>query len=310
MKASALKKGDTIALIAPASAPVARERITNSVKYFEKLGYRVELGKNIENKYGYLAGSDAERLDDLHTMFRRKDVKAIFFIRGGYGSIRLLPFVDYKLIEQNPKIMVGYSDATALFGAIYKKTGLQSLFFGPMPGVDIWDGFDHFAEECLWRSITSKKSYGLLPAKKDELDAMGKSRRGTAEGRVVGGNLAVFSSILGTPYAPNLSGSMLLFEDIGEEPYRIDRYLAQLRAAGAIERAKGIMLGQFADCGPVKGRPSITLKQVFKDYFGELAAPVVTNLPFGHIRRQWTIPYGAKILIEGTMVSVKEVVLK
>jgi muramoyltetrapeptide carboxypeptidase len=310
MKASALKKGDTIALIAPASTPAARERITASVKYFEKLGYRVELGKHIENKYGYLAGTDEERLDDLHTMFRRKDVKAIFFIRGGYGSIRLLPFIDYKLIEANPKILVGYSDATSLFAAIYKKTGLQSMFFGPMPGVDIWDGFDHFAEECLWRNLTSKKAYGLLPAKKDEIDAMGKSRRGTAEGRVVGGNLAVFSSILGTPYTPNLSGSILLFEDIGEEPYRIDRFLAQLRAAGAIERAKGIMLGQFSDCGPVKGRPSLTLKQVFKDYFGDVAAPVVTNLPFGHIRRQWTIPYGAKILIEGTMVSVKEAVLK
>ncbi len=310
MKASALKKGDTVALIAPASTPATHERITNSVKYFEKLGYRVALGKHIESKYGYLAGTDAERLDDLHTMFRRKDVKAIFFIRGGYGSIRLLPFIDYKLIGGNPKIVVGYSDATALFSAIYKKTGLQSLLFGPMPGVDIWNGFDHFAEESLWRNLTSRKAYGLLPAKKDELDALGKSRRGTSEGRVVGGNLAVFSSILGTPYAPNLSGCILLFEDVGEEPYRIDRYLAQLRAAGAIDRAKGILLGQFTDCTPVKGRPSLTMKQVFKDYFGEVTSPVVTNLPFGHIRRQWTIPFGAKVLIEGTMISVREAVVK
>src|SRR5437868_8166417 len=125
MKARALLSGDTIGIIAPASTPQKEEKITQSVRYFESLGYRVELGKHIRDERGYLAGDDSGRLSDLHKMFANKKIKAIFFIRGGYGTSRLLPEVDYDLIARNPKIMVGYSDATALFNAIYKKTGLD-----------------------------------------------------------------------------------------------------------------------------------------------------------------------------------------
>ncbi|MDP4220791.1 MAG: LD-carboxypeptidase, partial [Bacteroidota bacterium] len=242
LKAKALTSGDTIAFIAPASTPQTAEKISKSVRYFEQLGYTVLLGKHIERERGYLAGSDKERLDDLHKMIANKKVKAIFFIRGGYGTIRLLPFVDYDLVKRNPKIFVGYSDATALFSAIFKKTGLQSLFFGPMPGVDIWDGFDPFAEECMWRSITSNKPYGKLPAASGEIKLLGKARFEPVEGRMIGGTLTVFSSIMGTPFVPPLNDRILLFEDVGEEPYRIDRYFAQLQAAGALDSAKAILL--------------------------------------------------------------------
>src|ERR1043166_4390146 len=141
-KAKPLVQGDGIGIIAPASPPRSRERIEKSVQYFEKLGYRVELGKHLADnvvkpKLGYLAANDKDRLSDLHAMFRNKNVKAIFFHRGGFGSIRLLDMIDYDLVRKYPKIVVGYSDATALFSALYKKARLASCFFGPMPGVDL-----------------------------------------------------------------------------------------------------------------------------------------------------------------------------
>ncbi|MFI5263593.1 MAG: LD-carboxypeptidase [Candidatus Kapaibacterium sp.] len=309
MKAKALQPGDTIGIIAPASKPRTSEKITKSVRYFEQLGYRVLLGKHISNERGYLAGTDKERLDDLHKMIGDNSVKAIFDIRGGYGSIRLLPYIDYDLIRRNPKIFVGYSDATSMLHAIYKKTGLQSLFFGPMPGVDIWNGFDPFAEECMWKALTSNKPYGALPAAKGEIKLFNNKRTDPVEGRILCGNLTVFSSIMATPFISSLKDKVLFFEDISEDIYRIDRYLAQLRAMGALDSAKAILLGQFTDCNPQKDKPSLTLSQVFTDYFGKLSIPVLMNLPFGHIPRQWTVPLGAKMRVEGKSVSIIESVL-
>src|SRR5579872_3032745 len=208
LKAQALRSGDTIGIIAPASAPQTPEKISKSVEYFERLGYRVELGKHISDTYGYLAGNDSARLADLHAMFSNKKIRAIFMIRGGYGTMRLLPEINYDLIKKNPKIVVGYSDATALFNGIYKKTGLQSLFFGPMPGVDIWDGFDPFAEECMWHALTSSKPFGILPANRDEIKIFSTKKCPPVKGRMLGGNLAVFSAVMGTPFMPSLKNKV------------------------------------------------------------------------------------------------------
>jgi muramoyltetrapeptide carboxypeptidase len=309
MKAKALHSGDTIGIIAPASAPRVAEKITKSVRYFERLGYRVELGKHLREPRGYLAAEDSARLEDLHSMFSNKKVRAIFFIRGGYGTIRLLLEINYDLIKSNPKIIIGYSDATALFNAIYKKTGLASIFYGPMAGVDIWKDFDPFAEECMWRALTSNKPFGKLPAAQEEIKLLRKKRYAPVEGRLVGGNLSVFSSIMGTPFIPSLKNRILFFEDVDEKPYHIDRYLAQLRAAGILDSAKAILLGQFTGCNPEKNKPSLTKEEVFHDYFDRLNIPVLMNIPSGHIPRQWTIPLGAKYQIKGNSISVIESVL-
>jgi len=309
LKAKALHSGDTIGIIAPASAPQVAEKITKSVRYFEQLGYRVELGKHLREPRGYLAARDSSRLDDLHSMFSNKKVRAIFLIRGGYGSIRLLPEINYDLIKRNPKILIGYSDATALFNAIYKKTGLQSMFYGPMAGVDIWEDFNSFAEECMWKALTSNKPLGKLPADRGEIKLLGKKKFAPVTGKLIGGNLTVLSSIMGTPLIPSLKDRILFFEDVDEKPYRIDRYLAQLRAAGVLSSAKAILLGQFTDCDPEKGKPSLSEEEVFHDYFDNLNIPVLMNLPSGHIPRQWTIPLGAKYRIEGNTLSVIESVL-
>ncbi len=307
MKAKILRPGDTIALIAPASTPQLKAKITKSVAYFEKLGCRVVLGKNIEKQNGYLAGSDAQRLADLHSVISNKQVKAIFMLRGGYGTIRLLNDLDYQLIAKNPKIFIGYSDATTLFNAIYKKTGLQSCFYGPMPGVDIWNGFDPFAEECMWQMISSDKPFGELPSNKSEIKQLYGKQTIEVTGRMIGGNLTVFSSLMGTPYLTSLREKMLLFEDVNENPYRIDRYLAQLTASGALRQAKAILLGQFSDCQDKP--PTLTIDEVFNDYFSKLKVPVLSNLPFGHIPRQWTIPLGVKVRIGQKKVSIIESVL-
>lgn len=307
-KASALSPGDTIALIAPASAPQIKDKITKSVEYFEKLGYRVTIGKHVGRQYGYLAGSDAMRVDDIHYAVRDKKVKAIFLLRGGYGTIRLLPQLDYELIKRNPKIFVGYSDATALFNAIYHKTGLQSCFYGPMPGVDIWNGFNKFAEENFWKAMTSTDPLGELPAARGEVHFLYGRKRDVVEGRLLGGNLTVFSSIWGTPYVPSLKDAILFFEDVSEKPYRIDRYLAQLKISGALDHVKAVLLGQYSDC--VDEAPTLTTTEVFRDYFSKLDVPVLTNLPSGHVQRQWTLPYGARYRVQGTKISVIESVLR
>lgn len=310
-KAKHLRPGDVIGLIAPASKPQVHEKITESVRYFESVGYRVALGKNIEKEHGYLAGTDRERVNDIHAMFADKNVKAIFFLRGGYGSIRLLPHLDYSLIKKNPKIIVGYSDATSLFNAIYHKTGLLSCFYGPMPGVDIWDGIDAFAEGCMWHALTSPHPIGELSMDKHDDILMHAKKYAPVEGKLIGGNLTVFSSSMGTPYLTSLGGKILFFEDVAESPYRIDRYLAQLNASGALEKAKAILLGQFTDCiEEDKTKLTLTTEEVFKDYFSKLNIPILKNLPSGHIKRQWTIPLGAKYRIDGRKISVIESVLE
>jgi muramoyltetrapeptide carboxypeptidase len=298
LKAKILHPGDVIGIIAPASPPRSEDRISKSIAYFERLGYRVELGNHVRDNMGdgsYLAASDKDRAADLHAMFRSKHVRAIFYHRGGYGSIRLLDTIDYDLVRQNPKIIVGYSDATALFAALYKKSGLASCFFGPMPGVDLWDSIDPFTEEQFWRAMTSSKPLGAFPIAENEGVALNPKKALEAHGRMIGGNLTVFTSLLGTPYQPSLTGKILFIEEIDEKPRKLDAHFAQLRLAGVFDRAGAILLGQFTNCNNDPDAPTLTLQEIFADYFGKLKIPVLSNLPFGHEKRMWTIPYGSKL---------------
>jgi muramoyltetrapeptide carboxypeptidase len=257
----------------------------------------VELGKHLTgNPQGYLSAPDKDRLIDLHAMFRSKHVRAIFYHRGGFGSIRLLDRLDYNLIRKNPKIIVGYSDATALFSALYKKAGLSSCFFGPMPGVDLWDDIDRFTEEQLWRVITGTKPIEELPMDDGEGMLLNNFRSRTSiAAKAIGGNLTVLSSLMSTPFQPNFRNAAVLFEEIDEKPRKVDAYFAQLRLAGAFDRARAILLGQFTNCDRDPDAPTRTLAEIFADYFSDLDVPVVGNLPFGHEKRMWTIPFGCKL---------------
>jgi muramoyltetrapeptide carboxypeptidase len=300
VKPKKLKKGDVIGIISPASFPKDESRIEKGVNYLEKLGYRVEVGKHITKQYGYLAGTDEERLEDLHYMFKNKDVKAIINIRGGYGSGRLLDKINYGLIKRNPKIFVGYSDITALQMAFLKKAGLVT-FAGPMLAVDFWrDDVNEFTEEFFWNMVTSNKKIGKL--KNPDNENFYTLTKGRGEGQLVGGNLALLSSIMGTPYQPNLKNSVLLLEEIGEEPYKIDRMFYQIKyATNNFKDLKGIIIGRFVDCyikNPEDA--SLTLNDVISGYFENLKIPVIYNVKHGHIEQNLTIPWGLKTKINAS----------
>ena len=290
LKPKKLESGDVIGIVSPASSPDKLEKIENGVKYLEKLGYRVEIGKNVGKVHGYLAGSDDDRLSDLHEMFKNKNVKAIFSIRGGYGAGRLLDKIDFNLIKKNPKIFVGYSDITSLQLAILKKTGLIS-FAGPMLATDFSGDVNEFAEENFWKVITSSKKIGKLHNPRDEKFYAISSGRG--EGPILGGNLAVLSSLMGTEYLPNFKNSILMLEDIGESPYRIDRLLNQFKLAKVLDTVNGIILGRFVDCYEKdKSKDTIKLNEVIEHYFSNLKIPVLYSFSHGHIKENITVPLG------------------
>ena len=292
IKPKKLKSGDVIGIVSPASSPANLDKIEQGVNYLEKLGYKVEIGENVGKEHGYLAGSDAERLDDLHSMFRNKDVKAIFCVRGGYGSGRLLDNLNFSLIKKNPKILVGYSDITALQMAIFKKTGLIS-FAGPMLATDFSDNVNKYTEENFWKVISSSKIIGKLHNPRDE--KFYTINLGRGEGIILGGNLAVFNSLLGTEFMPNLKNSILMLEDIGEEPYKIDRLLNQLKLAKVFDQINGVILGRFVDCYEKdKSKQTIKLNEVIEHYFSKLKIPVLYSFSHGHIEENLTIPFGIK----------------
>jgi muramoyltetrapeptide carboxypeptidase len=298
--AKALRAGETIGLIAPASPPRSEERVEKAVGYLERQGYRVEIGKHLydaakSQDLGYLAASDENRVADIHAMFANPDVKAIMALRGGYGTIRLLDRLDYDLIKKHPKILVGYSDMTALFHAIYRITGLASCFFGPMPSVDLWDTRDAFTEEHFWRAITSTTALGVLPLGPSEGDVIRRSDETVILGKLMPLNVTVFCSLIGTPYQPRFNDALPLLEEIDEKPRKIDAHFAQLRHAGLWQQANGILIGNFSGCYEDKDAPTRPLPNVMNDYFGGLGIPVVHDVPFGHEPRMWTVPIGARM---------------
>lgn len=282
-----LRKGDTIGIIAPASPPDMKS-LQQAIPFFAKLGLNVKLGKFIDKTYGYLAGTDEQRLTDLHDMIADKEVKAIVFARGGYGTGRIAASIDYELIKVNPKIIWGYSDITYLHTAIRQKTGLVT-FHGPMPASDIADpNFDEISSSSffqLFKPITRVYDERISP-----LDVLVE---GEGTGALVGGNLSLITSTLGTEFEIETDGKILCLEDIGETPYRIDSMLNQLKLAGKLDQLSGVVVGDFAQADP-KDKPSLTLKEVFEYYLGDLHCPVMSGFKIGHCFPNFAVPLGTE----------------
>ncbi len=296
LKPKHLKKGDLIGLISPASTPDNLEKINEAVKYFERLGYRVMVGKNVGKVRGYLAGTDEQRLEDFHSMFLNKEVKAIFCVRGGYGSIRFLDKINFSTIRKNPKIFVGYSDITALQLAIFHKVGLIT-FAGPMAAVDFSGEVDPFTEENFWKMVTFPKPFGKF--KNPQGERISCLTKGYAKGRLLGGNLSLVCSLLGTPYLPKFDKAVLFLEEVEEKPYRIDRFFAQMKLAKIFDKVSGIVLCNFTDCEETDPKKkSLSLNDVVSDYFSNLSIPVAYNLIHGHIKSKNTIPIGAMASVD------------
>lgn len=298
IKPPSIKKGDCIGIVAPASPPSAVEKIYKGAEYLERLGYRVVFGKNVEKIYGYLAGTDQERADDINTMFADQSVKAIIAVRGGYGTPRILPLLNYSLIRKNPKILVGYSDLTALQLAIYRKTGLVT-FSGPMSGVEMFKGIDPFTEEHFWSCLTSKKKLGAVT--NPDSAPFQTLVTGKGSGILIGGNLSLIVALAGSTYLPSMKNSLLFIEEIEEETYRFDRMMNQLRITGMLNAAAGVIIGELTD---VKAsdttKPFLTPEQVLNDYLSGLKKPVVRGLVYGHIPRKLTMPIGIKATLDAT----------
>jgi muramoyltetrapeptide carboxypeptidase len=295
VKPKRLKRGDLIGVISPSSSPDDITRIEKGVRYLESSGYKVIVGKNVGQNYGYLAGTDEQRIDDLHSMFGNREVKAVFCVRGGYGSPRLLDKIDYRLIERNPKIFVGYSDITALQLALLAKTGLIT-FAGPMIAVDFYDTINPYTEEIFWRLLTSNKKFGKinLPGNEKIFTIV----KGKTKGKIAGGNLSTFAALSGTKYTPQMKNKILLLEEINEAPYRIDRMINQLRLTGILKNVSGVILGAFVECYESDAnKRTLTLSEVIADYFGKLKVPVVYNFPHGHIKNNITVPIGINLKI-------------
>ena len=301
IKPEILYPGDTIGIITPASQ-MKVEKLNLGIKYLQNLGYNVLLGKHVKDSYGYLAGKDQDRINDLHEMFANPEVKAIISSQGGYGTPRLLDEIDYYLIAQNPKLFIGYSDLTALQLAIWRQTGLVT-FSGPMVAVEMAAGIEKFTEDFFWPLICDDQISQFYPTKPD--DPLQVVEPGKAQGFLLGGCLSLISCVIGTKHQPDFSGSILILEDIGEQPYRIDRYLCQMKSAGILDQVNGIILGQFIDCVDEEDSPTLTLDEIFDDFFSQLSIPVVKSFPYGHGVKKFTIPFGANVEIDTSIPQVK-----
>jgi muramoyltetrapeptide carboxypeptidase len=301
IKPRRLQSGATIGIIAPASPPLTDESLQKGVTYLEKQGFRVLLGESIGARRGYLAGADQDRVNDLHRMFSDPHVDAILAVRGGYGSSRLLPLVDYELIKRNPKIFVGYSDITALHCAIYRRTQMVT-FAGPMLAADFGGAVDPDAESFFWPLLMGDSPLHRILCDNADIESMSIDRDFT--GPLLGGNLSIICSLLGTPFLPDCTGAVLALEEIGEAPYRIDRMLNQLKLSGIFDQLSGLLVGQFTNCVQKNEQPSLTLDEIFHDYFAALSVPAVRNIPFGHEKQKVTLPLGTFVRYEPSARTV------
>lgn len=291
MRAKRLRIGDTIGMVAPAS-PSDSKKAERAIKYLTDMGYGVKAGKSVFSSRGYLAGEDELRAYDINCMFADDEVNAVFCLRGGYGSQRILDMVDFRLIRKNPKIFMGYSDITALLNAIYQECGLIT-FHGPMGG-DFAGGLPKAAKTAMKKAIESTEPIGEVPnPETPEILAEGK-----AKGALVGGNLSIIVASLGTPYEIDTRDKILLLEDVFEEPYSIDRMLTQLRLAGKLRDAAGIILGDWGDSEPKEPEESLSLEEVFDDIFANFDKPVLKGYKIGHCKPNLTVPIGAEACID------------
>jgi len=300
-----LRHGDVIGVIAPSSPQRDDERLKAGIRYFESLGYRVRIGENLWKRYGYLAGTDDERLADLNAMIHDPEVRMIIAGRGGFGAGRILGDVDYRALRRAPKIVVGFSDVTALNCAILARSRVVS-FSGAMPGVDFWNHaeIDPLAEESFWRALTSPKPLGKI-AQPPEHPIRGL-HKGTAEGWLLCGNLTLLANIVGTPYLPKPNGAVLMVEEIGEEAYRVDRLFSQLYNAGVLENSVGLALGAFTGTKPTRvSVDPLPIDDVFAEYVRRAAVPAVGGVLYGHIPTKLTLPLGVRVRLDGSRGSLR-----
>lgn len=297
LKPKRLSEGDTIALIAPASPQNEDDGISAAIETLESLGFRVKPGAHLYERWGYLAGSDQSRAADLNAAFADELVDGIICIGGGYGSARLLPMLDYDMIARNPKVLMGYSDITALLNGIHAHTGLVT-FHGTNAGVN-WSPYFYSEFRKVVMQPQDRTIIGAPPAFDGKPGAVERKNRlqtlhgGKATGRLMGGNLSLLGTLTGTAWLPDYAGKLLFIEEVGEATYRVDRYLTQLWLAGSLQKTAGILFGKFTECKTsASWAKQLTLEEILVDRIQPLGVPALRGLMIGHIEDQTVVPVG------------------
>ncbi|SEH69270.1 muramoyltetrapeptide carboxypeptidase [Halobacillus karajensis] len=294
-----LQKGDTVGVVAPASPPDLKH-LHQAIPFLnQQLGLQVKIGAHVSSKYGYLAGKEQERIEDLHHMFLDPEIDGIICAGGGYGTGRLVTEIDYSIIKENPKVFWGYSDITFLHTAIRQQTGLVT-FHGPMLSSDV--GIENFDEvsKSMFQQLFKPTAIHYTEVK----SPLHIHAEGEATGEVVGGNLSLLVNSIGTPFEIDTKGKLLLVEDVGEEPYRIDSFFNQLKMAGKFNEAIGIIIGDFSQTTPVKTKETLSLSQVFDHYFTSMNKPVLSGFKIGHCLPHYAVPLGTMATLSSTKKSL------
>ena len=307
IKPKRLNSGDLVAVVAPASATFNPVDLDVARESLEALGLEVRMGRHVSSRHGYLAGQDKDRAADINDAFNDDRVRAVLPIRGGWGSSRVLPFLDFERIRRNPKIIVGYSDITALLLAIHARTGLVT-FHGPN-GLGRWDtwSLEYFkrvlfgGEAAVMENLSKLSDRNALVPTEHRFRTL---RPGSASGRLVGGNLTVLTALLGSPYLPAWDDSILFLEDVGEDLYRVDRMFTQLKLAGILQKIRGFVFGTCAECGPGEGFASLTLEEILTDHIKPLDIPAWYGAMIGHQTPQWTLPVGGRVRIDAAAGTI------
>ena len=303
IKPARVRPGDKVGLVNPATAAFETQPIEIMVEALESLGLDVELGANYYDRHGYFAGDDDARASDINEFFRRPDIRLII-ARGGWGSARLLPLLDYDAMSNDPKALLGYSDTTALLNGIHARTNIVT-FHGPSP-------LDRFSADYFRRVIMDGEAVTMENLDDIEDDKLVQTehrfqtiRGGTARGHILGGNLTVLTAIMGSEYLPDFEGSILFLEDVNEAVYRIDRMLTQLALAGVLEKISGFVFGQCTECGSGTSFGSLTLEQVLKQHVEPLGIPAFSGSMIGHVEKQFTIPLGIDVEVNADAGTIR-----
>lgn len=314
MKAKRLEKGQTVGIVAPASPCNEDIQIHFALETVESLGFQIKVGKHLYDRHGYLAGRDQDRADDINLMFADHEVDAIICLRGGYGSARILPYLDYDLIQRHPKVITGFSDNTALLNAIYAKTGLVT-FHGPEAEVTYTPYMLAEFKKVLMQpaanvEIGSPPAFAASEGNVERNNRLTRIVPGKARGQLIGGNLTLIVDLLGTPYAPDFRGKILFLEDCAVTTDQIDRLLSHLWLAGKLHEVAGIVFGKFEDVSYLSTWVRrFSLEEVLAERCIALNIPALAGLMFGHGVDQTTLPIGceAELDVERGTLTLLEV---
>jgi len=279
-----LPAGGRIGVVAPAG-PIRPAALEEGLAYLRGRGFEVVEGKHVRCRHGYLAGTDAQRAADLNRAMADPRLDAVVFARGGYGCGRILEDLDFAPLRSRPKLFLGYSDLTAFYAALRRATGIAG-FYGPMV-LNFNGAGKEFREASLWSVLSRSAGWNQF-----RLPRRGILREGRSEGMLIGGCLSILVSLLGTPFDLDTRGAILFWEEVDEEPYRIDRMLNHLRSAGKLEDLRGMVVGRLERCGPKGKTPGLPLAEIVNDHLRGTRFPVVLGFPAGHAPGKLTLPLG------------------